>query len=405
MHDPQQLFEGWLSGDLTTEEVDMLLARMEEGKDDSPWPSMIKRLIDDPGIAGMGNDEQRERLFRQLMERGRLAETAAQPGRLARIRPLRWAVAAAFILLVAGSFWWFHAFRSENAVSTPGSPLVAKSDLLPGGNKAILTLGNGSTIVLDSSAQGKLAEQPGSIIVKSGSGQIVYQRTGGGDAHSLAGVDDALQSPYYNTLSTPRGGQYKLVLPDGSVVWLNAASSITYPTTFTGKERKVQISGEAYFEIAKNNAAPFRVKVRDLDVLVLGTHFDVNAYDDEASINTTLLEGAVKVASRDRQELLQPGQQAQLHKSGSLKVIPHIDEDAVMAWKNGFFSFHHTDLQTVMRELARWYDVEVEYRGNIPDMKFGGDISRSSNASQVLHILEESKIHFVIEGKKIIVTP
>jgi transmembrane sensor len=389
MQDPDQLFEGWLSGTLSKEEVDLLLERLREGEADSPWPIFINQLMQDPGLAGEGNGDQRERLFQQIMERGRGSEQGKQ--RLLRV--FRWAAAAMLILLAVSGYWIYHSFPAKHGLADNSGQAI-KKDLLPGSNKAILTLGNGSTIILDSSRKGQLAQQSGATIFKSDNGQISYKADVLSD-HSIV----------YNTLTTPRGGQYKLLLPDGTGVWLNAASSITYPTAFTGKERTVQVTGEVYFEVAKNTSMPFRVQVKQMEVSVLGTHFDINAYDEESSINTTLLEGAVKVSEGDRQELLQPGQQARLAGNGPIKILPGVDLDAVMAWKNGFFSFHHTDLQTVMRELARWYDVSIEYRGDIPDMKFGGDISRSANASQVLHILEESKIHFTIEGKKIIVTP
>lgn len=380
MKDTEQLFEGWLSGNLHEEEIERLLGYIADGRDDGPWPTMIQRLLDDPGITSAGSTEQRDRLFLHLMERGRKKE---------RVRTLRWIMAAAAVILLAlpAGYWWFH----KTSMAIP----VVKTDLLPGSDKAVLTLGDGSSIVLDSSANGRLAVQSGSIIVKSANGQIEYQK-----------ADSLHRAVMYNTLSTPKGGQFKLVLPDGSLVWLNAASSITYPTAFTGAGRTVRVTGEAYFEVARNADAPFRVQVKDMDVQVLGTHFNINAYDDEASVNTTLLEGAVRVVKGEQQQLLQPGQQAQLPGSGGIiRVIPHVDEETVMAWKNGYFSFHHTSLPKVMRELARWYNVDIEYRGNIPDMNFGGNIPRSANASQVLAILQESKIHFVIERGKIIVMP
>lgn len=419
MHDPEQLFEGWLSGSLSEEEVDMFLERMGEGAPGDPWPVLIDQLIHDPGIAGMGNAGQRERLFQQMMEQSHEKETRVktmllkeenirrEPGRRTIMRALRWAAAAVLILLAVSGYWWYNSFPGNHGM-TGNSRQVIKSDLLPGSNKAILTLGDGSTIILDSSKKGELAQQSGASIFKTGNGQIAYKQTASanqmaeGQSHSLSGRG---HSPIYNTLTTPRGGQFKLVLPDGSGVWLNAASSITYPTAFTGKERKVEVTGEVYFEVAKNISMPFRVRAKEMEVTVLGTAFDISVYEDETSLSTTLIEGAVKISKGDRQELLQPGQQAQLNEHGNFRILPGVDVDAVMAWKNGYFSFHHTDLKAVMRQLARWYDVSVEYQGNMPDMKFGGDIPRSANASQVLHILEESKIHCTIEGKKIIVRP
>jgi ferric-dicitrate binding protein FerR (iron transport regulator) len=213
----------------------------------------------------------------------------------------------------------------------------------------------------------------------------------------------------YNTIATPRGGQYQLVLADGSKVWLNASSGLRYPTAFTGKERRVELTGEGYFEVAKNASMPFHVQVNQMDVEVLGTHFNINAYDDESAVKTTLLEGSVKVVKRETANVkenpivLQPGQQAEMkpHSPLAINHSPNIEE--VMAWKNGLFQFKAAGIETVLRQAARWYDVEFVYKGNIPE-KFSGQISRSANAEQLLKILElTGKVKFEINGKTIIV--
>jgi ferric-dicitrate binding protein FerR (iron transport regulator) len=212
----------------------------------------------------------------------------------------------------------------------------------------------------------------------------------------------------YNAITTPKGRQYQLTLADGSKVWLNAASSIRYPTAFPGNERVVEITGEAYFEITPDRIKPFRVFVKGMEVQVLGTHFNINSYDDEATIKTTLLEGSVKVKMNNNTRLLLPGQQAQISSNagdGDIKVVKDIDLAVVMAWKNGYFSFDKTDLGAVMRQISRWYIVDIIYTGKIPDRKFGGEISRNNNLSEVLKILEESKVKFRIEGAKIFVLP
>jgi ferric-dicitrate binding protein FerR (iron transport regulator) len=233
------------------------------------------------------------------------------------------------------------------------------------------------------------------MVVKQSNGQLAYNTQNEKPTEVL-----------YNTLTTPRGGQYQLVLPDGSKVWLNAASAISYPTAFTGSERKVEIKGEAYFEIAKNTAMPFIVKVNDAQVQVLGTHFNINAYSDEDAIKTTLLEGAVKVTKDAASTLLKPGQQAILGRSSNeIRVQENTDLDAVLAWKNGYFSFNQTDLATIMRQIARWYDVDIVYSDKVPERRFGGEIPRNTNAAEVLKMLEESKVHFRIEGRKVIVLP
>jgi len=273
---------------------------------------------------------------------------------------------------------------------------VKQNDFLPGKNTAILTLADGSTIVLDSAKNGALTSQGNTKVIKLNNGQLAYSSSG------------ATNEVLYNTMSTPRGGQYKLVLSDGSKVWLNAASSIHYPTSFPGNERKVEITGEAYFEVAHDAKKPFKVSVNNMEVQVLGTHFNVNAYRDERTINTTLLEGSVKVTKGSSMSILKPGQQAIIQQAGDDKKITvenNIDVEAVIAWKNGYFSFTNADMTAVMRQISRWYDVDIVYEGKIPDRKFGGEISRNLNASQALKILQASKVHFRIEGKKIIVLP
>jgi ferric-dicitrate binding protein FerR (iron transport regulator) len=208
-------------------------------------------------------------------------------------------------------------------------------------------------------------------------------------------------------MRVPRGRQYQVILPDGSHVWLNAASSIRYPTAFTGKDRSVDITGEAYFEVARDPARPFRVKVAGTQVDVLGTHFNIMAYEEENAISTTLLEGAVKVSRAGASHLLQPGQEARMLKDArGIEVLDDAPLSETIAWKNGFFFFHNaSSLQVVMRQIARWYDVTVAYEGTPHAMEFGGKISRHSNLSEVLKILEISKVHFRIENQKIIVMP
>jgi len=219
---------------------------------------------------------------------------------------------------------------------------------------------------------------------------------------------------FYNTLTTPRGNQYQIVLPDGSKVWLNAASSITYPTSFTDAERRITMTGEAYFEVAKKERdagggtgrVPFIVVVDGTEVEVLGTHFNINAYKEEPALLTTLLEGSVKVSAHGHQQLIRPGEQTVVTPSGTgIGLKKDVDLDEVVAWKNGYFQFDHADIQTIMRQIARWYDVEISFEGKVPERKFGGDISRDLKLSEVLYGLNLSKIHFRIEGKKLAILP
>ena len=315
----------------------------------------------------------------------------------------RWVrTAAASILLILGAAtYWFLVRTPKTDRVTVNKPVIIK-DISPGGNKAVLTLADHSTIVLDSAASGKLAQQGRTAIIKSKEGRLEYRPAGGAGGKDGANVS-------YNMLSTPRGGQYQLVLPDGSKVWLNAASSIRYPTAFSGPARQVDITGEAYFEIAKDAHRPFTVRVGSPagekgEVRVLGTQFNVNAYSDEPAVRTTLLEGAVKVTKGAAAATLKPGEQAELQQSGAFRIIPDADVDQTMAWKNGHFFLKEADIRTVMRQIERWYDVEVVFEDDIRD-KFYVDMSRNTNVSNVFRILESTGlVHFRIDGKKIIVT-
>jgi ferric-dicitrate binding protein FerR (iron transport regulator) len=266
-----------------------------------------------------------------------------------------------------------------------------KNDVSPGNNKAILTLADGSSIILDDARDGAITQQGGTKVIKIG-GKLAYHTTGNSSEIE------------YNTITTPRGGQYQVELPDGSRVWINAASSLRFPTAFTGNERRVEINGEAYFEVAKNKSMPFIVKVNDAKVEVLGTHFNINAYDDEGIMTTTLLEGSVKFVSSDKISILKPGQQSQLSKDGQVKLINDVDIDKVMAWKNGLFVFDNSDLETVMRQLSRWYDIDVVFRTRNVATSFVGEIPRTSKLSDILKVFElASKLQFEIAGKKVIV--
>jgi transmembrane sensor len=322
-------------------------------------------------------------------------------------------IAACFILLAGLTVRWYHR---RPAPAKDVAPAVAKAkpertDAAPGSNRAILTLDDGKAIVLDSADKGPLAMQGNMQILKLDDGRIAYRKDGspasGEDQGGTEKIAD-VKTVSYNVMSTPRGGQYQLTLPDGTKVWLNAASSIRYPTAFNGRERRVEVRGEAYFEVAANAARPFFVDVsKQQTIEVLGTHFNVNAYEDEINLSTTLLEGSVRVRGEkaDQSLVLQPGQQLRLGRKGGQVVTDHANIEAVMGWKNGIFSFDRSDIQSVMRELARWYDMEVEFRGTPTTDLFGGDIRRNLPLSKVFRILEKSQVHFKIEHGKIIVTP
>ena len=250
--------------------------------------------------------------------------------------------------------------------------------------------------MLDSAANGTLAQQGNTKVLKL-NGQIAYNKTGDMDA-----------KPVYNTITTANGNQYQLILTDGSKVWLNAASSIRFPASFTGNERKVEITGEAYFEVAKNPNKPFKVEFKNKEgdkseIEVLGTHFNVNAYPDEPAFKTTLLEGSVKIINAHAVQMLTPGQQARLSRQG-IELEKNADIEQVMAWKNGFFLFDNTDIYTLMRQVSRWYDVDVHFEGSIPGDGFSGKISRNVPLSKFLQVLEMNEVHVRTEGRKVTVT-
>jgi len=325
------------------------------------------------------------------------ADQQAEEKRRRKVVPLTWFRYAAAVLLLATAAVWIWGIKTperDTIVTISDSQPI---DVEPGGNRAILILADGSTIVLDSSNIGTLAMQGNARIEKTASGEIVY-RVGGKEKGEMM----------MNTMSTPRGGQYRLTLPDGSKVWLNAASSITYPTAFTGNNRTVQVDGELYFEVAKDAARPFIVKKGATHVTVLGTHFNVNAYNDEDQVKVTLLEGSVQVSSETSgaAALLKPGQQISVYETAMLSQPAYVNTDQVMAWKNGIFNFHKASLQEVMRQLSRWYDVEVVYEKGIPAIEFGGEMGRDLTLSQVLKGFEDMDIHFEIaSGKRLIVKP
>lgn len=301
------------------------------------------------------------------------------------------AAVAIFVLVGVGAY--FVIKTSPDDMQTIAY-LQPKDDAAPGGNKAILKLSNGTTIVLDTAKTGLLAVQGSISVNKTKEGQLIYKVT----------KNSATKAITYNTLSTPRGGQYQVVLPDGSKVWLNAASSLKFPSSFSGKERMVELSGEAYFEVAKNPDMPFKVVSETAEVLVLGTHFNVMAYEDEKALKTTLLEGSVKITSARMEDILEPGEQAVVGRNGSMKVVDNINVNDAIAWKNGLFQFNDADLPTIMRQAARWYDLDVFYEGQIPQRHFTGRISRNVKASELLSILEYTGVNFRIKGKTIIVT-
>lgn len=395
----ESLFRKYLQNQCTPMEAEQVLEWLEKAAYSPEQKELISRMLSEHSIPQQKEEEGlRNRLKQQLdLTLQKIDERENNSGQLINFRWLKFAAAALLVLLAgAGVYLWI---QSNNTPET-GKQLavVADKDIAPGGNKAVLTLADGSKLILDETANGELTTQGSTKLIKL-DGQIAYSENGQ-QADEL-----------YNTITTPVGGQYQLVLADGTHVWLNSASSLRFPISFPGKERNVELMGEGYFEVAKNPSKPFNVSVqyptgkKGTEVKVLGTHFNINAYTEEEAIKTTLLEGAIQLSSQSEKRILNPGEQASSLENGSLKVTSQVDLDQVMAWKNGLFNFNNTDLQMVMRQLSRWYGVEVVYEGNPPQREFGGEIQRNLNLSQVLRLLETNEVHFRIEHKKLIVTP
>ena len=312
---------------------------------------------------------------------------ASQQPSIRKTPIIKYAVAALFVFLI----WsiWFLNFESKSPKNKSNKQLV--NDVKPGHNGAILTLSNGKKVILDSAVDGETLSDANLGIIKK-DGEIIY-----------TGKTDEL---VYNTVTTDKGRQWRLTLPDGSKVWLNAQSSIHYPLNFTDKERVVEIAGEVFFEVVHNSKKPFKVKVGNKVIADIGTSFNINAYADESDMKTTLIEGSLSISNTRTNippTILEPGQQAVVNSTGFIRVNQHQDLDEVMAWKNGMFNFNETNIENIMRQIGRWYDLDIEYSGKITTETFSGMVSRNKSLNQVLKVLEQASIKFKIEGKKIIV--
>jgi len=298
----------------------------------------------------------------------------------------RIAIAAVAILTLSLGYYFIQKKRLNLDNST-----VKHEQILPGGNKAVLTLADGTIIDLNKVQKGLLSHSNGTNIIKTDDGKIVYNTNA-----------DKNETVTWNTLSIPAGGYYNITLSDGTVVWLNAKSSLKYPTEFTGKERLVELTGEGYFEVAHRNHQPFKVITEHQTVEVLGTHFNINAYQDEQSTTTTLLEGSVKINASGVQKLLAPNQQAKL-SNGKMTITP-CNADNAIDWVNNDFIFYNESLSSIMKKISRWYNVEVSYPANLSNLEFTGSISRSKNITQVLKIMElTGMVNFKVEGRRITV--
>jgi transmembrane sensor len=378
----EKMVKKYLAGEATPEQENFLEAYFQhfDNKED---------------ILEQFSDSERLKL-RAEIEAGILEKISA--GEKPKIRHLQFIMkVAAAILIFFAATYVFYVNRTADT-----TPLIAKVQapeiiIKPGGNHAMLTLGDGTRISLDDAHIGKLTQQGSAVVNKTKTGQLVY-----GLSASTTNTDALIAT---NTIETPRGGEYQVVLPDGTKVWLNAASKLIYPTAFKGKERKVELIGEAYFEVAKNKEMPFKVSSGKQVVEVLGTHFNISAYPDDSAIKTTLLEGSVKVTAAGASRMLIPGQQATIGIGNDI-AIAKVNTNAAIGWKNGYFVFSNEEIHGLMRKVARWYDVDIDYKGSLTKEGFVGSVSRFENISEVLTTLQlTGMVHFKVEGRRVLVMP
>lgn len=375
------LIEKYLDGTITpAEEAELMAWYREHNEADIEWRS--------------DNADEEEQVRSRMLNR--LEQQINAPAVKRRRYFIPAAAAVLLILAVAGYFAYPLLPKQGQPANTP---LV--QDVGPGGNKAILTLANGEKVVLEEAGDGTISQQGSSAVNKTDSGHVQYNDL------SVAGNTAVV----YNTLSTPFGGQYRVTLQDGTNVWLNAGSSLHFPAAFPQNERKVTLTGEAYFEVAKDRNRPFYVAINtgadtSMNVRVLGTHFNINAYPDEQQHVVTLLEGSVNVNYGDANALLTPGRKAILNRESGSMNVKGGDTEAAVAWKNGYFLFDNEKVESIMRQISRWYNVEVRYQGDVSKRAIAGSLSRSKNVSEVLNMLElTGAVHFKLEERRITVMP
>jgi len=388
-----ELFSKYLNEQCSPQEVKELLAWFS-AEDESVLRALITASLEEMDVEDKDEDSKwssvTDRLFADIK-----TQIKSEKGKVVPVLKRPWVQIAAAVLLVVGGFAVFNLIKKTNPNQNVVNIDTPKQDADSGSNKAILTLADGSSIVLETAANGTVTQQGNSKIVKPANGQLAYNL-----------LNEKTTEVLFNSIATPRGGQYQLIFSDGSKAWLNAASSLRFPVAFIGNERKVELTGEAYFEVAKNASMPFKVEIAGKgEVEVLGTHFNVSAYREEATANTTLLEGSVRViglATGDS-HIINPGEQAQVDSKGQISVNKNADTKQAIAWKNGTFNFSNVDLAVALRQLSRWYDVDIKFEGSVPQRHFTGEIHRDLKLHQVLKLLEENNVFCRLEGKTLIV--
>jgi len=390
------LLEKYITGDLSHSERVRLAQLVGKSGQQETLEGFVRQVMLSDDFAGGDDGRIKEAIMAQLEKR--MAE--GRGGKASRVFFIRWTAAAAVVILLAGGAWLWRTGASEKPASVAQQPA---RDVAPGHEGAILTLADGKQIVLDSSGNEALDRQGNASVTRLSAGELAYR------AENTSGSAGA--EMVYNTLTTPRGRRTSVLLSDGTRVWLNAASSIRYPTVFSGRSRTVEVSGEAYFEVAKNAAMPFIVRTTGssprppVEVQVLGTSFNITAYSDDDEVSTTLTDGSVKVVSGAAAVLMTPGQQMVAKDKGKLEANPGVDVEKVIAWKDGYFLFHNDDLPTIMKQLSRWYDIEVHFDGTV-SAHYTGKISRQVNISQVLNLFQAvGGVKFSVQNKEVRVLP
>lgn len=385
-----QLIEKYLHNTASQEEIDSLFAwYRSELSTEVEWD--LDEAEDEAHVKAM--------IFSKIVNDERIS-------RRRHINPIYYAISIAasiLLFLVAGLYYYSGNVTEQMAAADKVVAKAKPKDILPGGHKAILTLADGRKIVLDDSQNGIVINQNGINVHKNSNGIIEYTLT-----NQRKGAPDELADNakvIYNTIETPVGGKFQLNLADGSKVWLNSASSLRFPVIFTDDTRQVELKGEAYFEVSRDIHRKFSVRSGNQSVEVLGTHFNINAYSDEPTITTTLIEGKVRVIELNTKEsqILQPGEQSKVDRN--IRIQRTTDTQTEVAWKDGYFYFENAPIETVMRQLGRWYGVTAKYEGVLPQHHFAGAISTNLTLLEVLEILEKSNVHFRLEGKEVVVMP
>jgi len=392
----------FVDGGISREDYDLLFDYIRANPEDEELNIAIDTVFKNSKKFNLLNGDDKELLFQSIIRNKHFdSEIQNELEIIPAFAPRLWyqlGVAASILLLIAISLFFYTNRTPINKLALKVVEPKKAAAILPGDDKAILTLSDGTEIILEHAKNGILANQAGVSIQKTSDGKLLYSFSNSANTVTPKTKENVI----YNKIETPIGGKYQVNLPDGSKVWLNSSSSLRFSALFNGDTREVELSGEAYFDVSKNKSKPFRVITKDQIVEVLGTQFNINSYSDEGPIKTTLIEGSVKIIYKDKVVLLSSGQQFQPKEL--VTAVVEADTEEVVAWKDGYFVFKNEDIKSIMRKLSRWYNVEVSYSGNIPEVGFGGNISRSKDISEVLDVLQlTNAIHFKVEGRRITV--